>query len=133
MQLKNLGTTPPKEFNFIDPFTDEPTDIFLTVHPIKSKYGKETEHKMRLRIVELMQDENNIEEVDGKKNLKHELIMDETIRMISEMVIGWKGIEDDKGKQIKFTPEVCLETMKEHQSIADAVYSFANTVGNFQK
>lgn len=132
-QLKNIGVVPPRELNFKDPFTEELTDIFFTVHPLKSKYGKEAEHKMRLRIVELMQDESNIVEVDGKKNLNQDLILEETVAMIANMVSDWKGIEDDKGKAIKFSEDKCIELLKEYQSLADAIYVFSSNMGNFQE
>jgi len=130
MQLSTLGMTPLREFNFIDPFTEQATDIFITVHPIKSKHGKAAEHKMRLKIIELMQDENNLIENEEKK-LKTELITNVSLEMMSNLIVSWRGIEDEKGKQIKFSNETCLEIFKEHQELADAVYQFASTMGNF--
>ena len=132
MQLSNLGVIPPKEFNFIDPFTEQPTDIFITVHPIKSKHGKDAEHKMRLKIIELMQDENNFIEGEEKK-LKTELIANASLEMVASLVVNWRGLEDEKGKQIKFSNEACFTIFKEHQELADAVYKLAGAMGNFQK
>lgn len=133
MKLSKLGNTPSKELNFIDPYTNEPTDIYLTVKPLKSKSGKEIEHNMRLRIAELIQDDNNIVKSANKVDLKPEIMIDVTIAMVADLVEDWRGIQDENDEYIPYSKEVCLELMKEHQTLADAVYNFSSNLGNFQK
>ena len=133
MKLSTLGNTPSKEFNFLDPYTNQPTDIYITVKPLKSKAGKEIEHNMRLKIAELMQDEKNIIKTDKRVDLNPDIMMDITISMVAELVEDWRGIQDDDDKDIVYSKEIALELLREHQSIADAIYLFSSNLGNFQK
>jgi len=131
MNLSNLGNVEAKEFNFIDEYTNLPTDIFVTVYPMKSKVGKKAENDMRHRIIELMQDENNIIEVDGKKSLKEDIIKLESMRRVADCVVGWRGIQDDKGKQIKFSRDECVNQFLQCEEFVNAVFEFSNNLGNF--
>jgi hypothetical protein len=100
MILSNLYKPITKEFNFIDPFTDEPTDIFITVHSLKSKLGKEVTHNMQLSLLALKDDVNNLNE---DKTIKEDIQLVETIKWVSSLVSDWRGLQDNKGKDIKPT------------------------------
>ena len=133
MKLSSIGNTPSKEFNFLDPYTNQPTDIFITVKPMKSKAGKAIEHNMRLKMAELIQDENNIIRAEEKIDLKPEILLDLTIEMIANLVEDWRGIQDDDDNEIEFSTEVAYQLFKEHQVIADAVFLYSSNLGNFRK
>ena len=133
MKLSNLGATPPQEFELLDPFTQEPTGIKITIHPIKSRIGKQAEHVMRQSILKLMQDESNMIEVDGNKSLKVELIKEVSIQMLTDLTVSWNGIEDDNGEPIKFSKKACKKAYLENEEFTDAVYEYANDLGNFLK
>jgi hypothetical protein len=132
MKLSQLSPSA-KEFEFTNPYTNEPTGIKVTLYPMKSKEGKQAEHEMRLKILELMQDENNTIEIDGKKNMKEDVIIDVSLEMLASIVVDWNGIEDEKGEPLKFSKENAIKAFKEYREFSDFVYNTANNVGNFLK
>ena len=131
MNLSQLGHVEAKEFNFIDEYTNLPTDIYVTVYPMKSKVGKKAENDMRHRIIELMQDENNIIEVDGQKSLTENLVKLESMRRVADCVVGWRGVQDGKGKQIDFSRDECVNQFLQCEEFVNAVFAFSNNLGNF--
>lgn len=133
MKLSDLGNTPPKTFDFLDPYTNEPTGIKVTVHPIKSKYGKQCQHDMYRRVAELMQDENNIVETDGKKQLNEDLIKQVSYEQWANMIVSWSGIEDEHGNAIEFTHGNAMKCFNESSEFANAIAAFSSNLGNFRK
>ncbi len=130
MKLSMLGYCEPKELNFIDPYTGEPTPIKLKIYPKNSKIGKQAEHQMRLEMLELLQDEKNIDE--KTKNLKTELIETITFNYFASLISDWDGITNDKDKPIKFSKEECIKAFKECNELCDAVFKFVDDKEVFQ-
>jgi hypothetical protein len=131
MQLSQLGQIAPKTFTLKDPFTDLETDIKITVHPTKSKHGKEVQHEMFRKVAELMQDEANTIEIDGRKQLNNDLIAKVSYEQWADMIVSWENIHDEKNKQIKFTKDKAIEIFKENPYFVDAIAKFSNDLGNF--
>lgn len=128
MKLSALKSPNIKEFEFINPYTEEPTGIFIAVHAIKSKLGKEATHKMQLEMLELRKDKNNLTE-DG--TIKPDVIRVESIKWMAEITESWKGVEDDNGKVMKPTKDNIIKAYTEYEELANAVYNFAANSGNF--
>jgi len=72
-QLASLDAQPQK-LELLNPFTDEKTGVTLLVNPIKSKAGNSAKHALNVKYLELMQDEENVEEKNGTKALKLEIM-----------------------------------------------------------
>jgi len=129
MKLSEIGTPNPQEFEFIDPYTEQPTGIFITVHSIKSKHGKQVTQAMQHTMLELRKNEANL--IDG--DVKPELVKEATIGWVADLVDSWRGVEDDNGKKIKPSKEAFIEAFTQSDELLDAVYKFASTIGNFTK
>ena len=130
MRLSEIGYAKPKEMIFTDPYTNEPTPIKLKIYPKNSKIGKQAEHQMRLEMLELLQDENNIDPTT--KNLKTELIEVVTFNYFASLIDDWQGITNDKDKPIKFSKEECIKAFKECNELCDAVFKFVDDKEVFQ-
>jgi len=124
-----------KQFEFKDPFTGESFEkpIFVNVYSTRSKVAKEAKHSMQLKMIELMQDEKNVDKKDDKVQLKVELIKELSLDFISDIVVGWSGVENDKGKEIKFSKAECIKAFEECEEFMDAVYFFADNLGNYRE
>ena len=131
MKLSDIGKPNPKEFQFIDPFTEQPTGIFLTVHALKSRIGKQATSQMQHSLLKIRQDENNMIEIDGKQEIKPDIISDETIKWTADITESWRGIEDDNGKQIKPSKEAFIKAYTQSNELMNAVLTFASNLGNF--
>lgn len=69
-------------------------------------------------------------------NMPDEVLQDITMRAVAETVIkGWKNLEDDKGKPIKFSSKKALELFKkpENRKFYKDVVSLANDEESFQR
>jgi len=125
-----------KQFEFKDPFTGESFEkpILVKVYSTKSKVGKQSRHDMELKIIQLMQDKDNIiESENGKITIKPELIKDLAFENIADLVVDWSGIENEKGKEIKFSKKECIKAFNECEDFANAIYYFADNVGNYRE
>ena len=131
MKLSDIGKPNPQTFEFIDPFTESPTGIFITVHALKSRIGKEAISQMQHSILRLRQDENNLIEIDGKQELKPELEAEEKIKCIADITDSWHGVEDDNGKQIKPSKEAFIKAFTQSSELMNAVLTFASNLANF--
>lgn len=129
MNISQIGKPNPKEFEFIDPYTLEPTGIFITVHAIKSKHGKQATQTMQHTTLELRKNEANL--INGELN--PDLVKEATIGWIADLMETWRGVEDDSGKKIKPSKNAFIEALTQSEELLNAVYSFVSTHGNFTK
>lgn len=133
MKLSNIGNIEAKKFDFIDPYTHEKTGITVTIYPKNSKQGKQAEHAMRLKIIDLMKDENNVTEIEGQKNIRPDLIMKLSLEMVADLVIDWSGIEDENDNELPFTKENCYLALQQSNDLLEFIIDKSNDFSNFQK
>lgn len=130
MQISSLHKSNPKEFQFENPYDDKETGLFITVHALNSKIGKEATHAMHLSVLELRQDEKNLTK---DKELKPELAEIETVKWIAAITETWRGVEDDKGKKIAPNHSNFIKVYTAYDEIKNAVYAFASQPEKFSK
>lgn len=118
-ELCNIGNTPAKPLEIIDPYTEEKTGVTLYVHQVKSRKGATAQSALNIKYLELMQDEENVQ--DGK--LKMELIEDLSREMYASLIESWDGIDEE------FSTENAIQLMKNSTEIALQVATFANSAG----
>lgn len=128
MQLSSLHKANPKEFQFKNPYSNDDTGLFITVHAINSKIGQEALHNMQLAILELRQNEDNLLE---DKSINPELAEIETVKWLAAITETWRGVEDDKGKKITPTIANFIKVYTQYPEIKNAVYTFVSQSGNF--
>lgn len=133
MKLSNIGNIEAKKFNFIDPYTLQDTGITVTLYPQNSRVGAKAEHNMRLKIVDLLKDENNIVVVGEEKNLKPELIMQISLEMVCELIVDWSGITDENDNELPYNVENAIKAFKECNEFAEFIINKSKEFANFQK
>lgn len=133
MKLSTIGNIEAKKFDFIDPYTHEKTGITVTLYPKNSKQGKQAEHLMRLKIIDLMKDENNVTEIEGQKNIRPDLIMKLSLEMVADLVADWSGIEDENDNELPFTKENCYLALQQSNDLLEFIIEKSNDFSNFQK
>jgi len=131
MKLSDIGKPNPQEFEFKDPYSEQPTGIFISVHALKSRIGKEAISQMQHSLLKIRQDENNMIEIDGKQEIKPDIILEETIKWTADITESWRGVEDDNGKQIKPSKEAFIKAYTQSSELMNAVLTFASNLGNF--
>lgn len=124
MQLSQIGKPNTKEFEFIDPYTDEATGIFVTLHSLKSKHGKEALHAMQLQAIELRGE---------KEELADEDTMNLNIGLLLNLFEKFRGIDDDNGKAIKSTKANFDKALRESTELFSACLVFISNAGNFSR
>jgi len=119
MKLSNIGKPVILEMEFLDPYTDEKTGVFVKFHSLKSRHGKESLHAIQLKTIEAK--EKN-EEIDNKV-LNRELLL--------SLFESFRGLEDDKGKAIKSSKKAFEDAINESQEFSKACLVFVSQSGNF--
>jgi len=127
-QLASLDAQPQK-LEITNPFTDEKTGVAFLVNPIKSKAGNNAKHALNVKYLELMQDDSNVEDKDGTKTLKLEIMEALSREMYANLVVDWEGVTDDKGKKLPFDLNQCIAIFQDSTEIAMQVANFVNEMG----
>lgn len=97
----------------------------ISVIAWKSKQGSKALIEMQREMMKLNAEYKDGEDIESK-------VRDLAIEGLSKLIQGWEGIEDEKGKPLKFTPENAKKVL-ENQYIRDIVDSFCSNMGNFLK
>lgn len=121
MQLSQIGKPIILEMEFLDPYTDEKTGVFVKFHSLKSRHGKESLHAIQLKTIEAK--EKN-EEVDNKV-LNKQLLLD--------LFESFTGLEDDKGKAIKSSKKAFENAIDESPEFFLSCMQFVSQSGNSLK
>ena len=121
MQLNQIGKPIILEMEFLDPYTDEKTGVFVKFHSLKSRHGKESLHAIQLKTI---QAKENKEEIDYQ-SFNKELLL--------SLFDSFRGLEDDKGKAIKSSKKAFEDAINESQEFSNACLVFVSQSGNFLK
>lgn len=125
-QLTGYNET--KTLEFHDKNVPNGKPLLLQVWAQESLKGKQAFREMQLNIWELMKDENNIEELDGKKNLKVEHLNNLGVEFISKLVESWDGLFDEKGKKVKFDRELLKQAILNVQELGVEIEKFSKDI-----
>lgn len=87
----------------------------------KSKQGSKALIEMQREMMQAHKDEKADEDV----------INDIVATGLSKLIVSWSGIEDEKGKPLKFSPDNAKKVMQ-NKYIRDIVDAFASNLGNFK-
>ena len=119
MQLSQVGKPIILEMEFLDPYTDEKTGVFVKFHSLKSRHGKESLHAIQLKTIQAK--ENN-EEIDNQ-SFNKELLL--------SLFDSFRGLEDENGKVIKSSIKAFEDAIDESQEFFNACLVFVSQSGNF--
>jgi len=122
----------PKTLTFNNPFDTKEKPLTLQVYMQGSRVERQAFREMSSRIFALMQDESNLEELNGQKNLKVYLLEDVGVEFLSKLVVDWDGMMDGS-KKVPFSREVLVQVLNNFHPLANAIEAFYKDVeGNFQ-
>ena len=126
MKLSQIGKPIVVEMDFIDPYTDEPTDIKIKFNSIKSKIGKESIHNMQLKIIELKKE-------DPEKDISTDEMKSINIDLLCDLFVNISGLEDESGKAIKSSKNSFKTVLNESDELLNSCIIFVTKTGNFSK
>jgi len=111
MKLSQLRHSEPQLLNFINPHTQEQTDISLMVYPLNSYVGNKAKHEAQL---------SKISKDDSSQI---------AIEMFAKLVHSWDGVEDENGEPILCTFENVKKCFMDYEELLNAVYKFSDSLG----
>lgn len=125
----NYNTTLPAQVEITDHLgkSFEPK-AFISVIAFDSKEGKKVQLDMYRDILKIREDKANLNE---DETIKDEVIQRSSAKALAQLTTGWEGIEDEKGKPIKFSVEKCEEVYLSVPYIFDKVNTFCGNLGNY--
>lgn len=96
---------------------------FISVISINSETGTKALHEMHRAMMKLAQENQENKDVsEQRKSLK--------IEAMCKLVVGWEGIEDENGKQMKFNSDNAKIVLS-NTYISDIVDKFVSNLGNY--
>ena len=128
LQQINYNLSTPTEIEIKDPVTNKSFEnpAFLSVYSIESKQGKTVQLNIYRDIMAWKEANKDIKPTE-------ELMKEITTKHLSTLIVGWKGIEDDEGNEVEYSPEKALELITEFELIFNAVNLGTAMMGNFLK
>ncbi len=127
MNIQNLiGFNEPKTLSY----GDENSPLLLQVHSTSSKIARDAFRAMQISVFTYMKDENNIVELDGKKNLKMELLSEVGIDYLASLVTDWDGLMD-ADKKVPFDRNLLKQAIQNNDDLGVLINDFASNEGNF--
>ena len=118
MRLSQIGKPIILEMEFLDPYTDEKTGIFVKFHSLKSRYGKEQLHEMQLKMIEKREKNEEIDNIKLNKEL------------LCNLFDSFRGIDDNNGKPIKSSKQSFETAIDESQELLNSCLVFVGNLGN---
>ena len=124
----NYDLSKPAEIEILNPLTHASFEkqAFISVYSLENKVGKNAQ-------LNIYRDMLAIKENDDKKEISDEEMNEITIKHLSKLVAGWRGIEDEKGKEIEFSEEKALEILTKYELIFNVVNQNVGNLGKFMK
>jgi hypothetical protein len=124
----NYDLNKPTEIEILDPQTNKSFEkpAFISIYSIESKQGKTAQ----LSIFRAMMD---IKEANKDKEIDENDAKEATIKPLASLIAGWRGLEDEDGKEIKYNEENAEILLRDYDIIYNAVNMNSNMMGNFKK
>lgn len=97
----------------------------VSVHAWNSRAGNKAMIEMQRAMIDIRRNKPKGEDIDSE-------IAEVARKSLGSLIVGWEGIEDEKGKPLKFTPEN-IEQLLSNPYILDIVDHFASNLGNYLK
>ena len=122
----NYDLTNTKEVEILDPVTKKSFEkpAYISIYSVESNIGKQCQVSIYRDILELTK---------GKEKPTEEQLKKLTCKNISNLVAGWRGIEDEKGKDIEYSKEKAIEVLENYDMIFNVVDKETAKLGNFLK
>ncbi len=118
MKLSHIYKPIILQMEFIDPYTDEKTGIFLKFHSIRSFFGKVKLHEIQLKNIEMQEKGEEIDNIAINKEL------------LINLFDSFSGLEDDDGKTIESSKKSFEAAINESQELLNACLVFVSNSGN---
>jgi hypothetical protein len=124
----NYDLNKPTEIEILDPQTNKSFEkpAFISIYSIESQKGKTAQ----LSIIRAMM---NMREENKDKDINEDDAKEVTIKPIASLIAGWRGLEDEDGKEIKYNEDNAEMLLRDYDIIYNTVYMNSNMMGNFKK
>jgi len=120
----NYDLTSAKEIEILDPVTKKSFEnpAFISIYSIESNIGKQCQVSIYRDMLEITKEKKKPTDADIKKL---------TCKNIASLVAGWRGIEDEKGKEIEYSKEKAIEVLENYDMIFNVVDKESAKLGNY--
>lgn len=105
----------------------------FTVYPKNSREGLEAEHKMQIKIFQLIMNDENCETKDDNRTLKHELQEKIAIETICDLIIDWSGVTDEDNKPLECNDKYKNLLLNQNKVLAENIMLFCSKVDAFPR
>lgn len=105
----------------------------FTVYPKNSKEGLEAEHKMQIKIFQLIMNDDNCETIEDKRSLKYELQEKIGVEFIADLIVDWSGVTDENNKPLECNDEFKNLLLNQNKVLAENIMLFCSKVDAFPK
>ena len=122
-----------KEFEIIDPLTNQASGGFITIASINSKVGKSVQLELFRQMLLLKAEKAKLENKEPNEvTISDDELKEKYPHIFAELILDFRGLKDGK-KEFKFSKENAIKLLKSSNLVYEMIDNYSSNQGLFIK
>ena len=122
-----------KEFEIIDPLTNQASGGFITIASINSKVGKSVQLELFRQMLLLKAEKAKLENKEPNKvTISDDELKEKYPHIFAELILDFRGLKDGK-KDFKFSKENAIKLLQSSNLVYEMIDNYSSNQGLFIK
>lgn len=122
-----------KEFEIIDPLTNQPSGGFITIASINSKVGKSVQLELFRQMILLKAEKAKLENKEPNEvTISDDELKEKFPHIFAELILDFRGLKDGK-KDFKFSKENAIKLLQSSNLVYEMIDNYSSNQGLFIK
>ena len=122
-----------KEFEIIDPLTNQASGGFITIASINSKVGKSVQLELFRQMLLLKAEKAKLENKEPNEvTISEDEIKEAFPHIFAKLILGFRGLKDGK-KEFKFSKENAIKLLQSSNLVYEMIDNYSSNQGLFIK
>lgn len=122
-----------KEFEIIDPLTNQASGSFVTIASINSKVGKSVQLELFRQMLLLKAEKAKLENKEPNEiTISDSELKEKYPHIFAELILDFRGLKDGK-KEFKFSKENAIKLLQSSNLVYEMIDNYSSNQGLFIK
>lgn len=122
-----------KEFEIIDPLTNQASGGFITIASINSKVGKSVQLELFRQMLLLKAEKAKLENKEPNEvTISDDELKEKYPHIFAELILDFRGLKDGK-KEFKFSKENAIKLLQSSNLVYEMIDNYSSNQGLFIK
>lgn len=122
-----------KEFEIIDPLTNQASEGFITIASINSKVGKSVQLELFRQMLLLKAEKAKLENKEPNEvTISDDELKEKYPHIFAELILDFRGLKDGK-KEFKYSKENAIKLLQSSNLVYEMIDNYSSNQGLFIK